>query len=335
MREHAKPEIIDGMPLSVPKELGLGGTMSVLASATAEAMREGREGNGRLPDERFHTDNIFNSISAYVPRARVLTDLRTRERTTGADALLVIVMPGGVWRYAIQAKNLMSHVQDDVSRDADPPHYAHLGHRSAGGRRQYDLLLSACANGSVLRGYAPIHLFYNELTVAFDTSHGWGCESVFPGDRSEFGVTFARTEDIKVIADARLALNIRGRARFPYDLFRSVSRPWLCLLCTPGTGCNCAGGAPWPPRGSDGPIDSGGFGPRPKFSPEPPPDAPIEPVPWTPTAGDAATEAMLGLLRADGPSAWEGARDAVRPLARAALIVDVSRTASQSATDTR
>ena len=61
-----------------------------------------------------------------------------------------------------------------------------LGHRAADGRLQYDLLLNACATGSVLEGYVPIHLFYNELTVPFDTTHGWGCESVFPGDRSEF-----------------------------------------------------------------------------------------------------------------------------------------------------
>ena len=114
------------MPLSVPKELGLGGALSVLASATAEAMREGRAGSGRLPDERFHTDNVFISISTYVAPSRALTDLRTRERTTGADALLFLVTPSGIWRYAIQAKNLVSHIQADVGRDANPPHYKQL-----------------------------------------------------------------------------------------------------------------------------------------------------------------------------------------------------------------
>jgi hypothetical protein len=53
------------MPLSVPRQLGLGAALSVLASATAEAMQQGREGSGRLPDERFHTDNVFNSIAEY------------------------------------------------------------------------------------------------------------------------------------------------------------------------------------------------------------------------------------------------------------------------------
>jgi hypothetical protein len=213
-----------------------------------------------------------------------------------------------------------------VGRDADPPHYTQVDHQSADGRQQYDLLLNACTIGSELEGYVPIHLFYNELTVPFDTSEGWRCDSVFPGDPSEFGVTFARTEDIKVIADARLALNIRGRARFPYDLFRGVSRPWLCLLCTTGGGCrNGAHGTPWPPMlARNSPTDSGGFGSRPNFSPEPWPDAPIEPRAWTPSSDDAATEAMYGVLLEPGSAALEAARDAVRPFARAALIVDIS-----------
>jgi hypothetical protein len=151
------------MPLSVPRQLGLGGALSVLASATSEAMQQGREGSGRLPDERFHTDNVFNSIGEYVVRSRAFVNLRTRERTTGADALMVISGPTGVWRYAIQAKSLVSHIQDDVDRDADPPHYAELDHPTSDGRQQYDLLLDACARGGDLDGFVPIHLFYNEL----------------------------------------------------------------------------------------------------------------------------------------------------------------------------
>lgn len=117
-------------------------------------MSEGRVGSGRLPDERFHTDNVFNSISAFVPASSAVTDLWTHERTTGADALLFLVTPNATLRYAIQAKNVVSHVQADVSRDADPPHYPRLDYRTADGHQQYDLLLSACAQGGTLAGRA-------------------------------------------------------------------------------------------------------------------------------------------------------------------------------------
>jgi hypothetical protein len=289
-------------------------------------MRQGREGSGRLPDERFHTDSIFGSISAYVPDSRVLTNLRTRERTTGADALLLIRTATGVWRFAIQAKGLMSHLQADPEQDADPPHYPQVGHQAANGRQQYDLLLQACSAGGPLAGFVPVHLFYNELTSRFDTNGAWLCRSVFPGDPTEYGVTYARTEDVKVIADGRMALNIRGHARFPYDLFRGVSRPWLCVLCPAGGGCSCQGvpDGPWPPRlDRDAPIDTSGFSPRTDFVPEPWPNEPIDPTAWTDDSAveDVATAAMVdALLEGTVPRA----REVVRPLARTALIVDVT-----------
>jgi hypothetical protein len=289
-------------------------------------MQQARRGSGRLPDERFHTDNLFNSIAQYVARSRAFTNLRTRERTTGADALMVISGPTGVWRYAIQAKSLISHIQGDVARDADPPHYARLDHPTRDGRQQYDLLLAACAPGGELQGYVPIHVFYNELTIPFLTPGEWACESVFPGDRGEFGVTYARTEDVKVIADARLGLKLQRRARFPSHLFHDVSRPWLCLLCTLGGGCTSGSrSSPWPPLlARDEIVGNAGLDPRPEFTPGDWPDRPIQPEPWTSSSDDDVTATLLRTLTEDDAVRLQSARDVVRPYARAALVAESS-----------
>ena len=133
-----------------------------------------------------------------------------------------------------------------------------------------------------------------------------------------------------MIADARLARTLPGHARFPYDLFRGVSRPWLCLPCAAGGGCSNGvnrgavasdhgrGDSIAPVRSSAGDawlrsrVVAGcsnralGFG-------------------GTHAGADVATEAMYGAMVAScSRTALEAALYAVRPSSRAALIVDIS-----------
>lgn len=219
-----------------------------------------------------------------------------------------------------------------AARSGPIPHYPELGHLAQGGQRQYDQLLASCAPGGALAGWVPIHLFYNELIDSVPSA-SWACFSVFPGDETEIGVTFARTEDVKVIADARLALTIRGggRAQFPLAQFAPCSRPWLCLLCADRDGaCANVGGA-WPPR----PLLARGS----PFNDEgAKPDDDFEPAPWPEDTGEAGplgyadglAEALLSLTWADvSDGQIIEVREQVRKVARTALVIDLGTAAPQ------
>lgn len=319
------------MPLPVPARLGLGGTLSLLASSASEAMSTGRLLAGRLPDERAITDLLFLAIAGSVSGSRALVDLRSRERRTGADALLVVrYASGAVSSYAAQAKVLASHIQGRPQEPAPTPHYPELGHVSQGGVRQYDQLLAACAPGGALAGWVPIHLFYNEL-IAGVSAAAWSCPSVFPGDPTEFGVTFARTEDVKVIADSRLALTLRGggRARFPLALVAPCCRPWLCLLCADRDGACANTGGRWPPRPTlsrKAAFNDEGAKPDDEFEPAPWPEDADEPSQLSWRDGGLAA----ALLALTGPEISDGlvveVREQVRKVARTALVIDLAAT---------